>query len=347
MFSQHRPKLAIPYLKAAVALNPHVGWYWLDLASAYQSIGAIEEQTLSLEHAIDVDPTTPLVSWEVANSFLVQGDLPRAFRQFRLLLQTGTPRTLSILQTCWRATHNLDAMSDALPPKAEVYLEFLKLLIGERETSAAEKVWSQLAALKQPFDPQLAMPYLDYLIAQREVSPAQQAWKDLAQVNPSFLPYLPSVNFVVNGDFESKIMNGGFDWRHESKPHVTLALDAQEFHDGNRSLSVVFDGDAGSDTGVSQSIVISPDVHYAFTAYVKTEDISAAEGPQFVISDAYTRRPLLLTEELFGTYAWRQVSGEFRTDPTTQMVSLNILRAPRAGRITGKMWIDSVSIVRK
>src|SRR6202165_2732109 len=96
MFSEHRPKLAIPYLKAAVALNPHVGWYWLDLASAYQSIGAIEEQRLALEHAIDVDPTTPLVSWEVANSFLVQGDFPRAFRQFRLLLQTGTSRTRSI-----------------------------------------------------------------------------------------------------------------------------------------------------------------------------------------------------------------------------------------------------------
>jgi hypothetical protein len=263
-------------------------------------------------------------------------------------LQTDSQHIEPALQICWHATYDIDMMSDALAPTPIVFLEFLKLLIDERNTGAAEKIWSRLIAQQQPFDPQLATAYFEYLIAQHDVEAANAAWNDLARINPSFRPYrLSAANLVVNGGFDEKLLNMGFDWRYEGHPHVTLALDGEVFHGGSRSLSITFDGGAVVDSGLSQFIRLDPHTLYDFSAYVRTDDIFAAHGPQFVISDAYTKNPLLLTQELLGTAGWKQVSGSFRTGPSTDLVSLKIMRASGAERITGRLWIDDVIMTRQ
>jgi tetratricopeptide (TPR) repeat protein len=348
MFSERRPDLAIAQYTSAVTLNPHIAEYWLDLASAYASTGASEQQQRALERTLEVDPNTPQVSREVANALLIRGDLQKALRMFRVLLQTDPLETEPTLQICWQVTHNIDTMNDVLPPIPDVYLAFLKLLTGEGETVAAENLWPRLVALQQPFDPQLATPYVDYLIAQHDVDAAHAAWNDLTRIDPAMRPYRPSgTNLVVNGGFEEKPLNRGFDWWYEAHPHVTLALDAEQPHGGRRSLSITYDGEKAVDSGLSQFIAVDPNTSYHFSAYVKTADIFAAHGPQFVIRDAYTKSLLLLTEEVLGTISWRQVSGSFKSGPSTNLVLLKILRAPDAGRITGKLWIDDVVLGRE
>jgi tetratricopeptide (TPR) repeat protein len=346
MFSEQRPDLAIPQYKSAVALNPHIAAYWLDLANAYASIRAGEEQERALERAIEVDPNTPLVSREVANAYFIRGDLPKAFRIFRILLQTDPLQMEPTLQICWQVTQNVDTMNDALPPTVSVYSAFLKLLTVEGNTEAAKKIWSRLVALQQSFDPQLAAPYFNYLIAQHDIAAAHAAWDDLARIDPAFRPYRASAaNLVVNGSFEERLLNMGFDWRYEDHPHVTLAREAEQFHGGSRSLSVTFDGEPVLDSGLSQFIAVDSNARYNFSAYVRADDIFAARGPQFTIGDAYTKTSLLLTEELLGTTGWRQVSGSFKTGASTDLVLLKIMRAPGAGRIAGKLWIDDVVLV--
>jgi tetratricopeptide (TPR) repeat protein len=328
-------------------LNPRSAKYWLDLANAYASTGADDLQEVALERALEVDPNTPLVSREVANAFLMRGDLQKAFRVYRYLLQNDPWQTESTLQICWHATHNIDMMSVVLPPTPHVYLAFLKLLIDEGNTEAAKAIWSRLVALEQPLDPQLVSPYLEYLIAQHDVDRAQAAWNDLARIDPGFRRYGTSAaNLVVNGGFEERLLNLGFDWRFEDHPHVTLAQNGEHFHSGSRSLSITFDGEAVVDTGLSQFIAVDPNTSYKFSAYISTEDIFAAHGPQFVISDAYTRNPLLLTDELFGTTDWKHVSEEFTTGPGTDLVLLKIMRVAVAGRITGKLWADDIVVTR-
>src|SRR5207302_3905272 len=113
--------------RSAVVLNPHLADYWLDLAKAYASTGDIPRQELAFKHALEVDPNTPMVSWEVANGFLLQGNLQKAFPIFRHVLQTDT-HTATIVQICWYATHNVDIMlRDVLPATPDAYLELLKL----------------------------------------------------------------------------------------------------------------------------------------------------------------------------------------------------------------------------
>lgn len=347
MFSGRRPDLAVLQYRSAVALNPHVADYWLDLASAYASTGANEQQVQALENAHQVDPTTPEISWQVGTGFLNRGDIGKAFEMFRLVLQSESSRPA--LRVCWYTTHDLKRVMDVLPPKPAEYLDFINLLISERQTGAPEKVWSQLVSVRQPFDPQEAKPYFEYLISEHQVDGAQQAWNDLDRLDPGFRPYLRSAgNLAVNGGFEEKPLNMGFDWRYQDQSEVTLTLDGDHVHQGRRSLSITFNGAAVTDTSLSQLVAVEPNTRYDFSAYVKADNIFAAEGPQFVIADAYSpKAPLLLTEEFLGTSDWKQVRGSFETSPGTDLVSLKIMRPAGAAQITGKLWVDDVSVVKE
>ena len=235
---------AISDYRTAVHLNPYEARYWLDLAGAYQIAGRTGEQAESVEHAMKADPTTPHVAWEAANFFLVQGDREKALRYFRVVLANDPEAVDSALRLCWRATGDATQMLDqALPPRPDLYLSFLRLLVTKQEVAAAENVWNRLIGLQQAFPPKLALPYFRLLIAKQEVAAARTAWQQLASVDASLQPYLPSSeNLVVNGGFEENLLNGGFDWWYQSYAHAALAIDTSEFHSGTRSLSVTFDG---------------------------------------------------------------------------------------------------------
>lgn len=335
--------------RIAVQLNSYESRYWLDLAGAYQISGRIQEQEESVERAVQADPTTPDVAWAAANFFLVQGDLNKALRHFRVVLANDPEAVDSALQLCWRATGNANRILDeVLPPRPDVYLSFLRLLIDKRETAAAKSVWNRLIGLNRSFSSQLAFPYFRFLIAQQEVAAAQNLWQQLAVLDHSLQPYLSSgENLIVDGGFEENILDGGFDWWYESRPHVILAIDTNEFHSGTRSLSVTFDGQSTSEAGISQLIPVKPNTYYEFSAEFRAEELETASGPRFAIADAYTSAPYVLTDDVMGTNPWRLEHARFQTGPNTNLLSLKIVRQPAAPLIRGKLWIDDLKLVEK
>ena len=340
---------AISDYRAAIHLDPYEARYWLDLAGAYEVEGRSSEQGESVEHAVEADPTTPHVSWEAANFFLVQGDRERALRYFRVVLANDPEAVDSALQLCWRATGDANQILDqALPQRPDLYLSFLRLLISKQEVAAAENVWNHLIALRQEFSTKLAFPYFRLLIAKQEVAAAQTAWQQLAGVDHSLQPYLPSgENLIVNGGFEENVLNGGFDWWYESNPHAALAIDTSEFYAGTRSLSVTFDGLNPADAGILQFVVVKPNTGYEFSAQSRTEDIQSASGPRFSIVDAYTNASYVLTDDLLDTNPWHEQHARFQTGPSTNLVLLRIVRQPGVPLIRGKLWIDDLRLVEK
>src|SRR5580700_9725315 len=149
------PGAAIEPYRAAVQLNPHSARYWFDLASAYQVLGDVANQTWALEHAIEADPTTPDVAWEAANFFLVQGDNEKALREFHVVLESEPTMANLAIQFCWRINPDADVLlRDVVPAQSSAYIAFLDLLLTKQETAAAAKVWSQLIATptSQPFE---------------------------------------------------------------------------------------------------------------------------------------------------------------------------------------------------
>ena len=269
---------AIAQFRRAVEINPYVASYWLDLAGAYQISGRTEEQQDSVERAVAADPTTPHVEWEAANFFLIQGSVEKAFPHWRVVLDQDPEAVESALQIGWRSTRDSNVMLDrVLPPRSDLYLSFLHLLIERHETASAENVWNRLIALRQPFSVQLAFPYFRFLLSQKEVLAAQHGWLELATLNPSLAPYLSSPeNLVVNPGFEEDLLNGGFDWLYTSLSHVKLTIDTGEFHSGSRSLSATFDGFAVQELGIAQLIPVEPNTEYEFSAECKSEELDTA-----------------------------------------------------------------------
>jgi tetratricopeptide (TPR) repeat protein len=337
---------AISDFQTAVHLNPYESRYWLDLASAYHVAGRIDEQTQSVEQAVEADPTTPNVAWAAANIFLVQGNVGKALPYFRTVLGNDPDAVEWTLQICWRATGDANQIFDqALPRRTDLYLSFLRLLVSKQEVVAAENAWEHLIGLRQAFPPKLAFPYFQLLIAKQEVAAAKTAWQQLAQVDQEIQPYLPSrENLIVNGGFEEDLLNGGFDWWYESNPHAALAIDTDLFYGGTRSLSVTFDGRNAPEAGIAQFIPVKPDTDYEFSAESRTQDIDSASGPRFAIADAYTDFSYVLTDDLLGTNPWHKQHARFHTGPTANLLFLKVIRQPAAPLIRGKLWIDDVRL---
>jgi len=338
---------AVSHFRTAVSLNPFEARYWLDLAGAYQVAGLTSEQADAVEHAVKADPTTPHVAWEAANFFLVQGDTEKALRYFRVVLANDPEAVNSTLQLCWRATGDANEILDqGLPPRADLYLSFLRLLVSKQEVVAAESVWNRLIGLQQPFQRKLAFPYFELLIAKQEVAAAKTAWQQLVKAEGSLQPYQPSrENLIINGGFEENLLNGGFDWWYQSTPHAALAIDTSEFHSGTRSLSVTFDGHSVPEVGIIQFIPVEPNTIYEFSAQCRTEDIESASGPRFAVADAYTKVSYVLTDDTLNTTPWRLQQARFRTGPNTNLLWVKIVRDPAPPLIRGKLWIDDVRLV--
>ena len=342
------PGAAIEPYRAAVQLDPHSARYWFDLASAYQVLGDVSNQTLALEHAIQADPTTPDVAWEAANFFLVQGEDAKALREFRVVLQNEPTLADPAIQFCWRINPDVDVLlRDVVPPRPEAYLAFLSLLMRKQETAGTAKVWAALAASPQTFELRYVNEYLQYLFNHQDVDQARLVWQQAA---PRFglSAYVPSGrNLIVNGDFSLDVLNGGFDWQYEKQQSVTLTLDPSDFHGGHRSLLVTFDGPGVTDAGIRQFIAVQPNTSYDFSAYYKNGEIEGAGAPHFTIQDVYTKAVLYDSDELKEPGFWKSATGEFTTGADTKLVILHVRRLPEGSPIRGKLWVDDFRLTPK
>jgi hypothetical protein len=342
------PAAAIEPYRAAVQLNPHSARYWFDLASAYQVLGDISNQTWALEHAIEADPTTPDVAWEAANFYLVQGENERALREFHVVLENEPSLAGPSIQFCWRINPDVDMLlRDVVPSNSTAYIAFLTLLMTKQETAATAKVWNAMMASPGQFEPRYAYNYIQYLFDHQDVDEARLAWQQAA---PRFglSSYLPTRNnLIVNGDFNLDVLNGGFDWQYEKQPSVALTLDPSDFHSGHRSLLITFDGPAVNDAGIRQFIAVQPKTLYDFSAYYKIGEIQGAGAPHLTIQDAFTRAVLYDSDELKEAGFWKSATGEFTTGDDCKLLVLHIRRLPAGSPIRGKLWVDDFRLVAK
>lgn len=342
------PGAAIEPYRAAVQLDSHSARYWFDLASAYQVLGDISNQTSALEHAIEADPTTPDVAWEAANFFLVQGDEQKALQEFHVVLESEPTLAAPAIQFCWRIHPDVDVLlHDVVPVRAEAYIAFLHLLMQKQETAATAKVWASLMAAHQTFELRYVYEYVQYLLNHQDVDQARLVWREAA---PRFglSAYLPSSrNLIVNGDFSLDVLNGGFDWQYEKQRSVTLTLDPSDFHGGHRSLLITFDGPGVNDAGIRQFIAVQPDTLYQFSAYYKNGEIEGAGAPHLTIQDAFTQSVLYDSDELKEAGFWKSAIGDFTTGADTKLLVLHVRRLPEGSPIRGKLWVDDFRLVAK
>jgi tetratricopeptide (TPR) repeat protein len=348
LFVAQDARNSVSHLQQAVALNPDVARYWLDLAAAYQVAGDVAGQRSALEQAVLTEPTAPDVAWEAANFYLVQNDLRRALPLFRVVMANDPEQLNAALGLCWRATREVNTMlAEAVPAEPAPYFAFLRLLSKQGQTASAEAVWQGLTGLKRPFPASDAFPFFDYLVEKHETAAAVQVWRQLLQNHRSLQAYRRAGNLVVDGGLERNFLNGGFDWRYSVTDPVELSVDTSEFHGGNQSLRMIFRGPGMGDPGLFEYIPVQPNTNYHFTVYTKAEDIESASGPRVAVLDAYSGQSYVLTDDSLGTTGWREQSADFRTAPETSLLVVKVTRVPGDPLIKGKFWLDDVSLVQR
>ena len=339
------PEAATQNFEAAARLNPHEARYWLELVSAYQVAGNPAGQREALEHALLASPTAPDVAWEAANFFLVAGDTERAFHDFRVVIKNDPSLAGLAFQSCWRASPDTEVMlRDVVPPSADSLIAFLSFLMYKHETEGTIRVWDRLMQLHQKFESRYLFSFVNFLVLAHRPDAASAAWEQSASLL-DLASYLPtSDNLIVNGDFSQDILNGGFDWTYVNRNGVRLLLDSSDFRQGNRSLSITFEGPGISDAGVRQLIPVHGQTAYDFTAYYKSAEFQGAGGPQIVLRDAYTGTALFTSEPLNDADFWKPVHAKLATSATTNLLALTIERFPAGSPIRGKLWLDNFEL---
>jgi hypothetical protein len=339
------PQTALENYQAATQLNPHQARYWFDLAAAYQVAGNPAGQRDALERALQAEPTAPDVAWEAANFFLIQGDTERALREFRVVIENDSSLAPIALQTCWRVRPDADALlRDVVPHRTDSLIAFLSLLQTKQETESTIKVWNQLVQVHQKFETRYLFDYVRYLVQARRPDAAAAAWEQAASVLnlPAYLP-TPD-NLIVNGNFSLDVLNGGFDWTYQTQSGVSLLLDPSDFREGQRSLSITFEGPGISDAGIRQWIPVRGATAYDFTAYYKSSAYEGAGGPQIVLRDFYTGEPVFTSDPLNDADFWKAVHSSFTTRASTTLLVLKIERIPAGSPIRGKLWLDDFQL---
>lgn len=347
LFVEQDASTALIHFQMAAAINPNSARNWLGVAQAQLILGNSDAALKAIDHALEVDPTTPAVSWEAGNLLVTLGQSERAMRQFQLTLASDPTMVWQGLQLIRRMESPAEAAKEALPPDPAIYASFISLLLQSKDVANAKLVWAELIALKRPFDPRFSFPLLGSLIASGDLDSATQVWADLAKANPDVARLTQDNNLIHNASFEYNVLNGGFDWvlPGTSTPDPVLQTDISNAHGGKRSLMASFDGTRPLELGLAQLLILDGNSRFRFTGYIKA-DLQTANGLTFVIADMKSSKRVLETDEVVEGNRWIKASGEFRTGPEKSIYVLRILRTG-SSLIRGTAWVDDLSLVKE
>jgi len=340
--------------RRATALSPNKSNYWLNLASACESIRDDSCAEQSLRRALVLCPMVPVTWWIAGDHYLRNNQQEAAFSCFHHLVELSPSYLLAALSLAFRVGGDPETVFEKVVgggSNAGLALAYADYMSANNEFEAAHQAWHQAATSRSTFEFDSVRPYLEQLLSQGRFEEAHEVWLDLEQRGALTKPPEGGQdNLVFNGGFEQFPLNAGFDWRWPDQL-AYLAVDFsspggyQSFH----SLRIDFTVSRNEEyEPVYQIVPVLPKHAYRLEAYVRSEDITSDTGPSLRVSD--TRKPGFrdaVSATTVGTTPWHRVQVCFSTGGETQAVRISVWR-PR-GRvfpteISGSFWLDEVSL---
>jgi hypothetical protein len=339
--------------RRAVALDPNKFDYWLNLASACESLpdNACVEQ--ALERAVALCPMVPMVWWTAGNQYLRIHQMGKASRCLQRLLELSPDYLAPTLDLTLRVYGDPKMIFEKVVgggTDVGLALAFADFMSANNEFDAAHQAWREVAGRGATFPFVSVRPYLEHLLSQGRYQEAQAVWLYIEQKGIiARRADSQRGNLVFNGGFEEQPLDAGFDWRSQPSSYASADFTDPSAHEGARCLRIDFpisQNDAFEPA--YQIVAVAPGQTYTLAGYVRTLDITSDSGPRLRAVDQDCSTCLdLSTESTTGTTAWHSVSVSFTTGKQTQAVRVSVWR-PRSRTfpmdISGSFWLDDVSL---
>lgn len=340
-------RLAANHLEKAVALNPHSSSAWLALANAYFALDDEDRRRDAVSRALISEPKDTEVQWAAANLFL-SSDLNRSLELLREVVENDPRYAPTAMEVAYHATDaDIDKTMLAVPLTSVSRLQLMRWLLERDHPEAADRVWPTVLEAPGTLAVRDTFFYLDSLIARHQPAEAFTAWSAIRQKDPALRVRRQPDNLLSNGDFEDDLLNGGFGWRYSPVSGVTASLDTSTFHAGTRSLLLQINSEDVQDFGVTQLVAVLPGSHCRVSGWVHAEELEAAHGVRLAILDGYSHVQLALSDDVVGSFPWRELTADFTVPENTGLVQFAVVRSPSNGVIRGRLWLDNVSIEKQ
>jgi hypothetical protein len=340
--------------KKAIALNP---WYtdaWLDLGTAYELDGNLEQARDAYLKAKKSYPVSADVSWRYGNFLLREGDQVQAYTELRRAIEADPRRAAAAFSRAYRANPNIDEILDQLlPARQSVYVDVIDEAVGAKQLAVAETVWGKLMALQPRLEVRDVNHLVEALLATGDYSAARRIW-DQGTSTMDLPPLLqPAGSVIWDPSFETPMSDASFSWLYRPLAQgVIVNTDRMEKLSGLQSLRLAFDGKHNPNLDAACTLaIVQPKTTYYFSAWLKTTSITTENGIEFRVStpDDF-RAPVLKSGEYHGTMPWTLVDGDWTTTATTHRANVCIVREPSDNpevRISGTAWVDDVNLVAR
>ncbi len=344
---------AIQELRAAAKLNPqdYRGWLWLGRALEQSAENnSRSEARAALERAVQLAPQHFEPRWSLGNFLLRDGEREAASEAFQIPMANRPEAFPLIFNSVWEAYQgDVAALLRSLKPPLAARAPLAVALAQRKHLPASLAVWKGAEQT-----PENARLMTDTLLANQYFAAAFEVWR----TTPG--------NTVPPRDAGSLLANGGFDqnialkakttfltWQINPRDGVMLSLDQEQPQAGVYSLRVSFSSNESGEMMLAQQTVpVAPSTGYRLSFAVRTQELKSFSLPLVEVIDAAgadklsaASPPLELTIS-----NWRDSVLEFTTKPTTEAVTVRLIRRACTQSpcpFSGRAWFDSFRLATK
>lgn len=331
-FTAPREKAYSLYKKALV-LNPFNYNYWFFLARFLAKEGRRDEAIFALEQATLLSPGVVSLRWGAGMLASELGEKKLLRDNLALVIVNDPHRRKKAFTVLWQTLRNGDEILSIIPDKA--LAQYTHFLIGTKRVDEARKAWEKLSNSGGEIREDLFIRYVDFLIRHNEMPAAKEAWTNR----------LDNWSGIWNGEFDNKILDGGFDWRIRSAEGSKITR-VDKLNGTGKLIRIEFDGEHNVDFApLSQIVPVKENSKYKLSSLIKTENITTSNGLFWKVYCRNGHKVLSESENLRGSSDFRWITLSFETPQACDSVVIRLSRKKSNkidSKISGTAWIDKV-----
>jgi tetratricopeptide (TPR) repeat protein len=334
----------------ALARDPASSTHWIDLGDALQATGDPARAQYCYLRAEAVAPNDPLTLLAIADYFRTLKNPPRAAPYFsRVLALSEHDEDAIMIQNIFnylelmhvRELHLLDS---AIPNTGKAH-QYLTWLMAQTDPAIVRATWHWMHSRHFDDDPG-TVEYVRYLVAKSDYPNASADWG--LHEAASHDGY-PTSTLVFNGGFEYPSTGSPFDWDFDGVQGLAAERDTTVVHDGRYSMRIDITRNDNLDFRNFRQTVVLPPGRYRLDGFLRTADVTGAEGFHLRVQGLQSGVLLAETDGLAGTHDWTPVSATFDVPAASSIAQIQLVRhfALRIdNQLTGKVWLDSIRLAR-